>query len=213
VIVRVEIWSDVVCPWCYVGKKRFERALETFPHREDVEVVHRSFQLDPAAPRDRTTSRREGLMRKYNLTAADVDTLDARMQQTAATEGLDFRLGDGVTGNTLDAHRLLHLARETGRQDAALERFFRAYFVEGRSLFDADALADLSADAGLDPGDTRDVLDSNRYSDAVAADIAAARSIGVTGVPFFAIAGRLGVSGAQATSVFGDVLSRGWELS
>lgn len=211
--MQVQIWSDVVCPWCYVGKRRFERALEAFAHRDQVEIVHRSFQLDPAAPRDRTTKRREGLMRKYNLTAADMTRLDEQMKTTAAAEGLDFLLDDGMTGNTLDAHRVLHFARESGRQDAAVERFFRAYFVEGRSVFDADALVSLAAEAGLDPDDTRAVLASDRFADAVAADIDAARAIGVTGVPFFVVAGRFGVSGAQASTVFGEVLSRGWELS
>ena len=123
--MRVDIWSDIVCPWCYVGKRRFETALASF-QTDVVEVVHHSFQLNPAAPRDSTTDRRAMLMQKYRLTEARVDELDAQMTQLAAEEGLQYRLDGTVTGNTLDAHQLVHLAHETGRQDAMLERLYRA---------------------------------------------------------------------------------------
>jgi predicted DsbA family dithiol-disulfide isomerase len=211
--MRVEIWSDVVCPWCYVGKRRFERALEIFPHRDRVEVVHRSFQLNPAAPRGTTTSRRQGLMAKYNLSPAEMARMDAHMAQVFAAEGLLFQLDDGVSGNTFDAHRLLHLARTAGRQEALLERFFRAYFSEGRSLFDAGALAGLAVEAGLEADDVSGVLAGEQYAADVTADMAAAREFGVTGVPFFALAGRLAVSGAQPVDVLAQGLTRAWDLS
>jgi len=209
--MRIDIWSDVVCPWCYVGKRRFERALASFEDRADVEVVHRSFQLDPARPPGQTQKRREMLMGKYRLTAAQVEGLDARMEQTAAAEGLEYHLGDGVTGNTLDAHRLLHLAADRGRQDAALERFYRAYFTEGRSLFDAASLTALAVEAGLDGGEVGTVLAGDDYAAAVANDIREAQALGANGVPFFVFDRRFGVSGAQATEVFSQVLARARE--
>jgi predicted DsbA family dithiol-disulfide isomerase len=207
--MRIDIWSDVVCPWCYVGKRRFERALDAFEDRASVQVVHRSFQLDPSRPKGQTQKRREMLMAKYSLSAAQVESLDARMEQTAAAEGLEYHLGqDGVTGNTFDAHRLVHLAAAHGRQDAAVERLFRAYFTERRSVFDGDSLAALAVDVGLDPAEAREVLAGTRYADDVVADMREARALGVNGVPFFVIDNRFGVSGAQATEVFAQMLTR-----
>jgi predicted DsbA family dithiol-disulfide isomerase len=206
--VRIDIWSDVVCPWCYVGKRRFERALELFPDRDRVEIVHRSFQLNPIAPKGETSSRREGLMSKYKLSAVEVEALDARMSRTAAAEGLDYRLSDGRIGNTMDAHRLVHLGLARHLQEHVLDRFYRAYFAEDRSLFERESLIGLAAEAGLDPDEAQMVVDGDRYAADVAADIAEARAIGITGVPFFAIDGRFGVSGAQSTAVFSDALTR-----
>jgi len=206
--MRIDIWSDLVCPWCYVGKRRFEKALVQFDDTDAVEIVHHSFQLNPAAPRDRTSSRREMLMQKYGLSPPQVLAMDARMTQTAAAEDLDFQLEDTLTGNTFDAHRLVHLARAHELQDAVVERFYRAYFTEQRSLFDAASLADLAGDAGLDRVDTETVLNTDRYADAVASDIETARRLGVNGVPFFVIDGRYGISGAQPAEMFLDVLRR-----
>ena len=209
--MRIDIWSDVVCPWCYVGKRRFERALETFEDRAEVQIVHRSFQLDPTRPKGQTQKRREMLMSKYHLTAPQVEALDVRMEQTAAADGLEYHMGDGVTGNTLDVHRLLHLAADRGRQDAALERFYRAYFTEGRSLFDDASLTALAIEAGLDAHDVREVLAGDAYAADVAADIREAQALGANGVPFFVFDHRFGVSGAQATDVFSQVLARARE--
>jgi predicted DsbA family dithiol-disulfide isomerase len=206
--VRVDIWSDIVCPWCYVGKRRFEKALARFDGRDEVHVVHRSFQLNPAAPRDRTSNRREMLMRKYRLSPAQVEEMDARMTQTAAAEGLEFRLDGTVTGNTFDAHQLVHLAHARGLQDPIVERFFRGYFTEQRSLFAPEPLVDLAVEAGLDREEAAATLRDNRYADPVAADIEAARRLRATGVPLFVIDGRYGISGAQAPDVFLDALQR-----
>jgi predicted DsbA family dithiol-disulfide isomerase len=206
--MRVDIWSDLVCPWCYVGKRRFEKALARFDDRGQVQVVHRSFQLNPAAPRDLTSSRREMLMRKYRLSPEQVAEMDARMTQTAAGEGLDFNLEGTLTGNTFDAHQLVHLGQAHGRQDAVVERLFRAYFTEQRSLFDQASLVDLAVEAGLDRDEAAAALRDNRYADAVNADIDLARRLGATGVPLFVIDGRYGVSGAQAPDVFLDALQR-----
>ena len=204
--MRIDIWSDIVCPWCYVGKRRFETALASFD-AAPVEVVHRSFQLNPDAPRDRTTSRREMLMRKYRLTDARMDEMDAQMTQLAAEEGLQYRLDATVTGNTLDAHQLVHLAREQGLQDTMVERLYRAYFSEGRSVFDLESLVELAHDAGIERDTTRAALSEGRYVSAVRDDIATARRMGITGVPFFVIDGRYGVSGAQSSAAFVEALT------
>jgi predicted DsbA family dithiol-disulfide isomerase len=205
--MRVDIWSDIVCPWCYVGKRRFETALAAFEGRDDVEVIHHSFQLNPAAPRDRTSDRREMLMQKYGLTSERMDATDARMTQIAADEGLDYRLDGTVTGNTRDAHQLVHLARERGRQDAMLERLYRAYFTERGSVFDLESLAKLAQDAGLDRDEALAALREGRYAPAVDDDIEMAKRLRITGVPFFVIDGRYGVSGAQPSGTFLEALT------
>jgi len=207
--MRIDIWSDLVCPWCYIGKRRLEQALADFPHRETVEIVHRSFQLNPSAPMGTTARRRDYLKAKYGWSAAQAEKIDADMERRAATDGLEYHLSaEGLTGNTFDAHRLVHLAHERGRQDAAVERFFRAYFTEQRSLFDHASIATLALDVGLDADDVRRVLNGHEYSDAVAADSDEARALGVTGVPFFVFDRRFGVSGAQTVDVFAEALTR-----
>lgn len=207
----IHIWSDIVCPWCYLGKRRFEHALALFEHRDAVHVTHRSFQLDPTRPRHETTNRRAMLKSKYQLADAKVQEMDARMEHLAEIEGLEYHLSEaGLTGNTLDAHQVLQFGKTQGRQDEILERLYRAYFTEQRSVFDRESLVALAGDAGLDPAETRTVLERDAYVDAVAADVRDARSLGVTGVPFFVI-GRYGVSGAQAAEVFGEALSTAWD--
>jgi predicted DsbA family dithiol-disulfide isomerase len=211
--LRIDVWSDLVCPWCYIGKRRLEHALAAFAHRDDVEVVHRSYQLHPDMPRGETTPRREMLKGKYDLSDDQVETLDERMERLAAEDGLDYDLSGGVTGNTLDAHRLVHHAHALGRQDAMVERLFRAYFTERRSIFDLDSLVDLASDAGLDPDEARAVLAQDRYAEAVEADCREAALLGARGVPLFVIAGRYGVSGAQPVEAFTEALERAWQAT
>lgn len=211
--MRVEIWSDVVCPWCYIGKRRFEQALDQFPHKEMVEVVHRSFQLDPHAPRDRTEDTAEMLAAKYGTSVEQARRMMAGVEQTAASSGLEFRLGQTQSGNTRDAHRVIHLAKSKGLQDAVVERFFRAYFTEGLSIIDHDSLVRLAAEAGLDPAEVVLVLASGDHAEAVEADIAEAHALGVNGVPFFVIDGRYAISGAQPTGMFAQALARAWAES
>jgi predicted DsbA family dithiol-disulfide isomerase len=211
VLMHIDIWSDVVCPWCYLGKRRLERALDEFEHRGEVSIAHRSFQLDPSRPKHATMSRRQMLMAKYHLTEDQVAEMDGKMERTAARDGLIYRLSpEGVTGNTLDAHRLLHFAKARGREEAMLDRLYRAYFSEQRSVFDTDSLMALAKDAGLDGSEAREVLNGDAYSEDVDADIKEARLLGVSGVPFFVIDDRYGVSGAQPVDVFRQVLSHAW---
>ena len=209
--MQVDIWTDVVCPWCFIGKRRFEKALAAFPHRDQVRVTHRSFQLDPHMPKGTTQPQRDVLVKKYGMPPAQVDGMMQQVERTAAAEGLEYHLVGGKTGNTHDAHRLLHLAHEKGVQDAVLERLYRAHFTEQQSVFDTESLVKLAAEAGLDADEARAVLQSDRYADRVQADVAEAQELGARGVPFFVIDGKFGVSGAQAPELFAQALARAWE--
>lgn len=208
--MRVDIWSDVVCPWCYLGKRRFERALAGFEHRDEVEVVYRSFELDPRWPRGETAPKLPMLAAKLGASEAEVRGMHEQLAGLAAAEGLDYHLDDGVVGSTFDAHRVLHLARTRDLQDPVAEGFFRAYFTEGRGLFDDESLVELAAEAGLDADETRKVLKEGTYADEVRADVARARELGATGVPFFVFGNRFGVSGAQPVETLAAALAQAW---
>jgi len=210
--LRIDIWSDIACPWCYVGKRRFEAALATFPHAADVEIVWRSFELDPSAPAipEPEPSYTDRLARKFRTSRAQADAMLRRMTETAAEAGLELHFERARGGNTFDAHRLLHLAHEHGVQGALKERLFRAYFTEGHAIGDRDVLAQLAGEAGLDAVLAREVLASDRFTTEVRQDQALARELGITGVPFFVLAGRLGVSGAQPSDVLRGALDRAW---
>jgi predicted DsbA family dithiol-disulfide isomerase len=199
--MKVEIWSDIACPWCYVGKRRFESALEQFEHHDDVEVVWRSFELDPAAPRSRDVPQDELLASKYGMPVERARAMNARMTEEARKEGLDFHFDRVKVGNTFDAHRLVHLATESGRAEAMKERLLKAYFTDGEAIGDPETLARLAAEVGLDPARAREVLGGDAYAADVRADEARARSFGISGVPFFAIDERYGVPGAQPPDV------------
>jgi predicted DsbA family dithiol-disulfide isomerase len=208
--VRVEIWSDLVCPWCYLGKHRFERALAAFEHRDDVEVVHHSFQLDPSFPRGESRPTHEILAERYGMTLEQAEATNAQMEQRAADDGLEYHLAGVRMGNTVDGHRLVHLAAAHGLADEVVDRFYRAHFTEQRSLFTHHSLVELAAEAGLDAGEARAVLASDTYEAEVEADGRRARELGATGVPFFVLDNRYGVAGAQSTEVFAGVLERAW---
>ena len=211
--MNVEIWSDVVCPWCYIGKRRFELALARFAHRDGVNVVYRSFQLDPGASSAESEPVLQHLARKYGTTAEQAAAMMGRVEGVAAEIGLEYHLDRTLSGNTLDAHRVLHLARERGREAAVLEHFYRAYFTEGHSLFDTPALVRLGAAAGLDPAEVQTVLESDAYAADVRADIEEARALGVQGVPFFVVDERYAISGAQPEELFSRALTQAWAES
>lgn len=208
--MQVEIWSDVVCPWCYLGKRRFERALGSFDHRDEVEVVYRSFELDPSAAPGVSTPTVELLARKYGMTVAQATAAQRQMEQRAAQDGLAFRMDGLRSGNTRDAHRLLQLAKAHHRQADLAERLHHAYFSEQASIFDHSSLAELAVEAGLDRSEALRVLAGEDYGDAVDADEAMARSLGASGVPFFVIDRRYGISGAQPAEVIAQALDRAW---
>jgi predicted DsbA family dithiol-disulfide isomerase len=208
--VQVEIWSDVVCPWCAIGKRRFEAALARFEHRDQVEVVWRSFELDPGAPPSVDISASQRLADKYGVPLEQARAMEQRVTETAAADGLDFRLDRARPGNTVEAHRLLHLAAERGVQSAVKERLLRAYFTEGAPVADRPTLARLAGEAGLDADEVARVLDTDEYLAEVRADEAQARAFGIQGVPFFVLDRRYGVSGAQPADVLLDALERAW---
>ena len=209
--MRVEIWSDIACPWCYLGKRRFERALAGFAHRHAIEVVWRSFELDPNAPPRQDGTSAEALARKYRVPLAQAEAMNARMAGEAAKDGLTMRFDRVRPANTFDAHRLAHLAATVGRRAEMVERLFAAYFTEGVELGDRDVLARLAAEVGIPEADARAALDDDAFADAVRADEARARDFGVDGVPFFALDERYGVAGAQPAEVLLQALQQAWE--
>lgn len=211
--MQVEIWSDIVCPWCYIGKRRLETALKDFEHAEEVEIVWRSFELDRSAPRERTGNYAEMLGRKYGMGPAQSRAAIANMTELAAGEGLVFDFDRVRPGNTFDAHRLLHLARERGRQDALKERLMLAYLTEGEPIGDPAVVGRMAVEVGLDATEVESVLDGDRYGDQVRADEQAAEELGVTGVPFFVVDRRYAVSGAQQPDTILRALERAWSAS
>ena len=208
--MKVEIWSDVVCPWCYIGKRRFEAALAGFEHRDDVTVTWRSFELDPGAPASAVGDPLDRLATKYGMSRADAQAAQARVTANAAAEGLDFHLDRARSGNTFDAQRLIHHALSTGRQDQMKERLMAAYFVEGRPIGDREVLVELATEVGLDEATVREVLASGAFGDAVRHDEQEARQLRVTGVPFFVIDRAYGISGAQPAELIASALQRAW---
>jgi predicted DsbA family dithiol-disulfide isomerase len=203
--VLVEIWSDVICPWCYIGKRRFEDALALFGGRDEVDVIWRSFELDPSSPRE-PIPLADRLSAKFNVDHAEAIAMNERMTETAAGVGLQFRLDNAMSGNTFDAHRVIHLAASQGLQHEAMERIKEAYFSEGRAISDLETLVELATSIGLDADDTRAMLESNRFSDEVRDDERTAAGFGIQGVPFFVFDRRFGVSGAQPVEVLLDAL-------
>ena len=210
--MKIEIWSDIACPWCYIGKRRLERALAARPGGrevggEEVEITWRSFELDPGAPPAREESLEEILSRKYGMSLEKARQMQAHVAAVAAEEGLAFHFDAVKPGNTFDAHRLIHLAASEGRQGEMKERLLRAYFTEGIRVGDRSALAEIAADVGLDAEEARAALASDRYAEDVRRDQARARELGIGGVPFFLFNGELDVSGAQPPEVFAQVFA------
>jgi predicted DsbA family dithiol-disulfide isomerase len=211
VVLTVEIWSDVVCPWCYIGKRRFETALTGFEHRDEVEVLWRSFELNPYAPQQEEGGLAQRLARKYGMTLEQATAANARVTAAAAGEGIDFRLDIARPGNTLDAHRLIHLAREQGLQGVAKERLMAAYFTEGSPIGDPETLVTLVSETGINAEDARAALEGDAHVAGVRADEQEAAELGISGVPFFVLDRRYGVSGAQPPELMLQALRQAWK--
>ncbi|MGW0700340.1 DsbA family oxidoreductase [Streptomyces sp. NPDC002867] len=210
--MRVEIWSDIACPWCYIGKARFEKGLAAFAHRDGVEVVHRSLELDPRRAKGDTAPVIDMLAAKYGRTREEARAMEEHVASNARAEGLAYRTEGRDHGNTFDIHRLLHLAKARGRQDELLDLAYRANFAEERSVFDADVLIALGVAAGLGEDEVRAVLaDESAYADDVRTDEREAAELGAPGVPFFVIDRRYGVSGGQPAEVFTQALEQAWQ--
>jgi len=195
--VHVEIWSDIACPWCYVGKRRFEAALAAYEHREEVTVTWRSFELDPHAPAQRDEDGATHLAQKYGMSRAEALAMQARMTETAAGDGLRFRFDIARGGNTFDAHRIVHLAAAHGAQEAMQERIMRAYLSEGELISDDATLERLALEVGLPGDEVRDVLSCDRFAAEVREDERTAARIGISAVPFFVVDRAIGASGAH----------------
>ncbi len=211
--MRVDVWSDVVCPWCAVGLANLDVALEGFAHAGEVEVVLHSFQLDPGARTQTPEEHIAGIARKYGTSVGAVKARQAHIIGLGAERGIDFRFDKAWGGNTFDAHRLLHLALDRGVQRELKARLFRSTFTDGDPVGDHDTLRKAAADVGLDPQEVDDVLAGDGYAREVLADIATAHQLDVTGVPFFLVDGRLALSGAQPPELLGKVLQRAWDES
>jgi predicted DsbA family dithiol-disulfide isomerase len=211
--MQVEVFSDVVCPWCYIGKRRLEEALSTFPHAEDVTVTYRSFQLDPTTPEDVAGTLTDRLASKYGVSREQAIAMNDRVSGIAETVGLDFHLDVAHPANTFDSHRLLHFAATRGRQAELKERLMRAYFVEGARLADRGELVRLATEVGLDRDEVTATLASNEFADDVRADLDLARGFGISGVPFFVFDRTYGVSGAQESAVLAEALQQAWSAS
>lgn len=210
--MQLEIWSDVACPWCAIGLRRLESALATFPHRDEVEIRWRSFELDPQAPArvDTAGGYAAKLAAKYGTDLDHARGMIDQMTDTAAQDGWRFDFDRIAPGNTFDAHRLLHLAAEVGTQHAVKERFLAGYLEEGVAIGDHEQLALLAVDAGLDAEQVTEVLNGDAYADAVRADEQQAREFRIGGVPFFVIDRAYAVEGAQPAEVLRGALDQAW---
>ncbi|WP_053386462.1 DsbA family oxidoreductase [Leucobacter japonicus] len=209
--IRVDIWSDIACPWCYLGKHRFETAVQAFSEQHPevaIEVESHSFELAPDTPLDFQGSEIDFLVQHKRMPAEQVEQMLGQMTELGASEGVDFGFHEVKHANTQRAHRVLHLAKDRGVQAAVQERLFRAYFSEGEDMSDADALARLGAEAGLDADEVRAALDDDAYGEAVQRDITRAQQLGISGVPFFLLDQQYGVSGAQSADAFANVFEQ-----
>jgi predicted DsbA family dithiol-disulfide isomerase len=209
-MMEVDIWSDIACPWCYIGKRRFEKALAGWEHRDEVVVTWHAFELDPSAPPERHGDRTEALARKYGITVERAREAQDHITREAAGEGLEFRFDIARSGNTFDGHRLIHLAAQHGLQDAMKERVMAAYLCEGLLISDHDTLARLAAEVGLPAGDVAETLASDRYAEEVRTDEGTATALGISAVPFFVVDRAVGASGAHPPEVLTGLLDKAW---
>lgn len=209
--MKIEIWSDVACPWCYIGKRRFETALKGFAHKDSVEVSWKSFQLDPTLPEHYDGTELEYLVERKGMDRGQLLGMLGHVTEAAQGEGLNFKFDDVVVANSFTAHQLLHLAKSRGLGDAVKEALLSAHFEHGMDIGNREALVAIGTEAGLTAADINEALDSEKYADSVRNDIAEGRAIGVQGVPFFVIDRKYGISGAQPAEVFGQALEQAWQ--
>ncbi|THV41771.1 DsbA family oxidoreductase [Glycomyces buryatensis] len=209
--MRVDIWSDIACPWCYVGKARFDKAVSQFANGDQVEVRHRSFELDPGRAPNDIAPVVPMIAEKYGISVAQAQANEYKLGDLASAEGLEYQTEGRDHGSTFDLHRILHFAAEKGLEAEVWEAFYRANFAEEASLYDCGRIVEVAVAAGLDKDEVTAVLeDPAAYREAVKADEAEAAALGANGVPFFVIDGKYGVSGAQPTEVFGEILDKAW---
>lgn len=208
--MQLELWIDVVCPWCYLGKRRLEAALEQFDARDELTIVTRSFQLDPSAPPVHEGSLAEMLAAKYGSTVEEAEARQGQIVELGRESGIEFRFDKARPGNTFDAHRLIHLAREQGVATEVIERLMLGYFSEGLAIGDPAELANAVAEAGIPLPEAAELLDSDRFAEEVHAEMAQAGQLGIRGVPFLVLDGRYGLSGAQPADAYLQALEHAW---
>ncbi|MDP9888468.1 DsbA family oxidoreductase [Pseudarthrobacter enclensis] len=209
--MKIEIWSDVACPWCFIGKRRFEAALAAFPHRDAVDVVWRSYQLDPTLPEHYDGTELEYLSSRKGMPARQVSEMFDHVAAQAKGEGLDYHFDQVVVANSFTAHRLIHLAAAHGQQDAAKERLLSDHFEHGKDIGSRGYLSALAGDLGLPADEVEQLFTTDKYSDEVRHDFQEARALGISGVPFFVIDRKFGLSGAQPTETFTAALNQAWQ--
>ena len=209
--MKVEVWSDFACPFCYIGKRRFESGLEQFEHKNKVEIIFRSFQLDPHAAKDTDQNMHTLLAKKYGMSYEQAKQMNDQVTQQAKEVGLDYHIDTLVPTNTFDAHRLTHYAKAQGKMYDLKERILKAYFTDSLHIGDHATLTKLATETGLDETQVREVLENGSYANEVRQDQQTASQIGVTGVPFFVFNQKYAVSGAQPSEVFLEVLNKVWE--
>ncbi|OOG73699.1 DsbA family protein [Algoriphagus sp. A40] len=208
--MKIEIWSDVVCPFCYIGKRKIEKALDKFPYKEKVEIEWKSFQLNPDQKTNPNISTLEHLSESKGWSMAQTREITSNVVNMAAAQGLEFAFDKAVVANTKNAHRLIHLAKESGKGGAMKELLLSAYFSKGKNVDDFPTLISIGKEIGLDEEKVKAMLESNQFEDAVDQDIYESRQIGVRGVPFFVLDRKFGISGAQADEVFDQTLEKAW---
>lgn len=208
--MRIDVWSDVICPWCWLGNARLDKALAAFAHAGEVSVVFRSFELDARSSKDLDIPTNDMLAKKYGFGPAQIDAMHERLHGLGMADGIEFRFERARTSNTFEAHQLIHLAGASGEQKAMAGRLFRAQFNEGVRIGDRKELVRLAVEVGLDAAEVEAALDEQRFAPAVRADEDDARTLGISGVPFFLVDGELAVSGAQSVEVLGELLAEAW---
>ncbi len=209
--MKVEIWSDVMCPWCYIGKRKFEKALEQFPQKDRIEVEWKSFQLNPDMETDPSKNIIDYLVEAKGITADHATQMLDNVTNVAAEVGLEYHMDKAVLANSFDSHRFIQFAKKNKKGDEAEEQLFNAYFTEGKNTADHDTLIDLGVKIGLDAGAVKSVLDSNQYADEVRKDVYEAQQVGARGVPFFVLDRKYAVSGAQQSDTFLGALQKSFQ--
>jgi len=208
--MKIEIWSDVMCPFCYIGKRRFEHALEQFEYADRVDIEWRSFQLNPDMETDPDANINEYLADSKGWSLEKAKQMNQRVTDMAAEIGLEYNMDQAVVANSFNAHRLIQFAKTNNKGDEAEEALFRAYFTDGKNMDDLDTLVAIGKDIGLDGHDVRAVLEGDQFANAVKHDIQTAKGMNIRGVPFFLFDRKYGVSGAQETQTFLQALQQSW---
>lgn len=209
--MTIEIWSDVLCPWCYIGKRQFENALAEFPHREKVDVIWKSYELDPNSPKNQGIGSYDMLAKKYGVSREQSIEMHNNVTERAKSLGLEYNFEKVLPTNSFDAHRLTHLAKEHNLQYEMIERLSKAYFTNGKDISKYEVLKELAKEIGLDENIVSKMLNNNEFSKEVRADEQEAKNLGISGVPFFVLNRKYGISGAQGSQVFLEALNQAWD--